>query len=335
MGILSKASKEATDSDCIVTAVFLGVGLEAGKGLQISVEEQKELPPLADLMKKINAALKSLNPKHTDVKAIIAPKWEKGSYITGGLKTVLNLDTLAEFTDDNNPKKQYVGYGAYTGMVFMKNELKYWGSTFEVTCKAPRKFGIEIKGDLTNMHKEKGSGIKGYVHGMIQAIYVAAKFNSATAKTVEVAVGDKTRKLASCFGCSSFMLAVGRQPSHIHLGQAASWVPVDPNNEFALEQLSGDRCSEDLRKEKDLGQLKSDVTRLNAMWKDKVAVWLHNGAKLDPKYIADSHKESWKQLQNFARQVNSASSDVYLDALGAYHTQDAKRINQTLADEPA
>ena len=64
-------------------------------------------------------------------------------------------------------------------------------------------------------------------------------YNSiAKAKVIEVAVGN-TIKLASCFGCTTFMIANLRQPSHIHLGRAESWAPADPGNAFAMEQLTG------------------------------------------------------------------------------------------------
>ena len=70
------------DSDCIVTAVFLGLAVQSGKGLQISVdptEAKDKLPALEKTMAKVNTALKSLNPKHTDVKSVKAPDQSQGS----------------------------------------------------------------------------------------------------------------------------------------------------------------------------------------------------------------------------------------------------------------
>lgn len=324
------------DSDCIVTAVFLGLSLQSGKGLQISVddaEKDTKLAPLEATMAKVNTALKSLNPKHTNVKAGVAPAWAKGTYITGGLKTVLNMDTIRDFTENGKVVEQYEGIGAYTGMVIVKNELKYWGSTFEHTCKTGRKFGKSIGPDLANMQREaKGNGINGYVHGMVQAIYAAAHFNSiATAKVVEVAVGTKTTKLASCFGCTTFMLANLRQPSAIHLGRAESWAPADPNSEFALKQLTGDRCTNDMKGKP--AEMKKDVERLNKAWREQVAGWLSKGAELSSDLIAESHKPSWEKLQKKYKgnQMNVAADD-FLDALGAYHGHDLTRINNTLAD---
>ena len=86
---------------CIVTAVFLGLAVQSGKGLQISVdptEAKDKLPALEKTMAKVNTALKSLNPKHTDVKSVKAPDHKPGKYITGGLKTVINTDTFLDLS---------------------------------------------------------------------------------------------------------------------------------------------------------------------------------------------------------------------------------------------
>jgi hypothetical protein len=45
----------------------------------------------------------------------------------------------------------------------------------------------------------------------------------------EVAVGFETSKLASCFGCTTFMYANGAPPSFMHFGRAESWVPIPCN----------------------------------------------------------------------------------------------------------
>ena len=90
-------------------------------------------------------------------------------------------------------------------MVLMDTKIKYWGSTYEYQVKG-RKFGKALPVGDSAMHREaKGAGTNGYVHGMIQACYVAAHYNSiAKAKVIEVAVGN-TIKLASCFGCTCLL----------------------------------------------------------------------------------------------------------------------------------
>lgn len=73
-----------------------------------------------------------------------------------------------------------------------------------------------------------GNDVAGYVHGMIQAIY-DVEWNKSLpgAKSggtpYEIAVGDKTSKLASCFTCSIFMEATGHPASSTHLGKGESW----------------------------------------------------------------------------------------------------------------
>ena len=201
--------------------------------------------------------------------------------------------------------------------------------------KAPRKFGKAIAPDLGNMHRQaNGAGLNGYVHGMIQGMYVAAHYNSlASAKVVEVAVGSETTKLASCFGCTTFMLANKRQPSHIHLGRAESWAPADPSNDFALAQLTGDRCDNDMKGKP--AEMKQDVERLNKAWVENVAAWLSKGADLSLEYISDTHKPSWTALQKkyMGKPMNVAADD-FLDALGLYHDHDATRIDKTLKNSP-
>ncbi len=70
--------------------------------------------------------------------------------------------------------------------------------------------------------------VAGYVHGMIQAVYDVEWHKSQPgAKSggtpYEIAVGEKTSKLASCFTCSIFMEATGYPASSTHLGKGESW----------------------------------------------------------------------------------------------------------------
>ena len=120
MGIFSSKSDLEKDADCIVTAVFLGVAIESGKGLKIAIEpDDKGKDPdvdLKDALLKTNAALKAINPKHTDVQGVVAPDWKpEGSWITGGLHTELDAKTLAPFVGvnknaDNNNYAPRIGF---------------------------------------------------------------------------------------------------------------------------------------------------------------------------------------------------------------------------------
>jgi len=348
MGILTKESCEKCDADCIVTAVVLGMAKEAGKGLQVVVEGKDDLPRLQKALAKVNGALKAVG--RAAVTAAIAPPWKAGEFITGGLKIHPVDDTMKKFiSNDGKDMPQYLGRGAYTGMVLVKgaagkDELKYWGSTFEVDVKkGPRKLGQRLPMPLANMHKQSdgASAIKGYVHGMIQAMYVGSKLTRAQAKTLELAAGTETLKLASCIACTTFMLANNVQPSGIHLGAANSWVPVDPANAWAMAEMQGDQCDESLKR-KDLDK---DVVRMNKAWVDKVGVWMCSGATLDKSLVTDkdlsekavckghegkwNHQKSWEKLQAFAKNPGPAHADTFLDALG-YHYSDTARILDTL-----
>ncbi len=64
-----------------------------------------------------------------------------------------------------------------------------------------------------------------YTHGMIQAIYKAYTLGPSCVP-FEIAVGDSTKKMASCLGCTLFMNATGYPPTSIHLGSAESWAPL-------------------------------------------------------------------------------------------------------------
>jgi hypothetical protein len=360
-GILTKDSCPKCDSDCIVTAVFLGLALESGSGLPIMVGDSGDLPNLEKALTKVNAALRTLNKGHKDLKAIVSPVWKPGSFITGGLKIHPKDGTMTEFvSEDGKNVKQYLGDGAYTGMVLMKgkdgDELKYWGSTFEVECGGARKLGqnlaTEFKADLANMHRQKpGAKVTGYVHGMIQACYVAAKFTPAQAKVLELAAGTKTTKMASCIACTTFQLATNRQPSGIHLGSANSWVPLDPKNDWGIAHLMGPQCSEDIKGKDEKAQtkhkeeLRADITRLNAMWVKRVGDWMVAGAKLskdliDPSDTSSNKRckphegkwdrvKSWEKLQALAKNTGPALADTFLDGVG-YFYKDQTRIIETL-----
>src|SRR4029453_6799347 len=67
--------------------------------------------------------------------------------------------------------------------------------------------------------------IAAYSHGMIQAIYKAYALGPSC-EPYEIAVGDQTKKMASCLTCTLFMHAVGYPPSSIPLGRGESWAPL-------------------------------------------------------------------------------------------------------------
>ena len=65
---------------------------------------------------------------------------------------------------------------------------------------------------------------------MVQAIYKAYAVGPSCTPD-EIAVGNVTRKMASCIPCTLFMYSLGYPPTSIHLGNhwASLYSPYDPN----------------------------------------------------------------------------------------------------------
>jgi hypothetical protein len=68
----------------------------------------------------------------------------------------------------------------------------------------------------------------GYIHGMSSAICECIK-HGPWCTPFEMAIGETTTKMASCFGCCTYMYAAGYPPSSMHLGRGESWVPPSLN----------------------------------------------------------------------------------------------------------
>ena len=86
-----------------------------------------------------------------------------------------------------------------------------------------------------------------YTHGMIQAIYKAYALGPSCTP-YEIAVGDLTKKMASCLPCTLFMVAAGYPPNSTHLGRGESWAPLyetynpgghaEPNERAVIRDLN-------------------------------------------------------------------------------------------------
>lgn len=68
------------------------------------------------------------------------------------------------------------------------------------------------------------SHLVGYVHGMCSAIQ-KCRTCGPWAEPFELATGNQTTKISSCFPCTTYMYATGYPPSSSHLGRGESWVP--------------------------------------------------------------------------------------------------------------
>jgi hypothetical protein len=65
-------------------------------------------------------------------------------------------------------------------------------------------------------------GVVQYIHGMSWAMREAIRWGP-WCTAYEIAVGSKTRKLASCFACTTYMWASGFPAFSTHLGRGESW----------------------------------------------------------------------------------------------------------------
>ena len=68
--------------------------------------------------------------------------------------------------------------------------------------------------------------IAAYTHGMIQVIYKAYSLGPSC-EPYEIAVGDVTKKMASCLPCTLFMVAAGYPLNFRSIwGVGESWAPL-------------------------------------------------------------------------------------------------------------
>jgi hypothetical protein len=86
-----------------------------------------------------------------------------------------------------------------------------------------------------------GRDIIGYTHGMTQAVVACEHRGELGSRPFEIAVGNETTKLASCFPCTMFMYSCLYPPSSIHLDSGESWVPFyeyAPDVDVVIDETS-------------------------------------------------------------------------------------------------
>ena len=173
------------------------------------------------------------------------------------------------------------------------------------------KYGMVFTSDLTT------TDIAAYTHGMIQAIYKAYTLGPSCTP-FEIAVGDQTKKMASCLPCTLFMHAAGYPPSSIHLGSGESWAPLyapyNPNGPTEPNELGV-------------------VRDLNNSWYERCRQWLDIGLEiLDDAHITADHKASRDAVVEYIRRYGSdptLGGVLILDAL-TLHDSEANKIGRTL-----
>jgi hypothetical protein len=159
----------------------------------------------------------------------------------------------------------------------------------QTTVEMRDKFGMVFKGE------PHIADIATYTHGMIQAIYKSYSLGPSCTP-YEIAVGDQTKKMASCLPCSLFMVAAGYPPTSTHLGRGESWPPLyEPYNH-------GD-CAE----QNELGVIRD----LNNAWYAQCTELVGLGLKiLDDDHIVEDHKISRDAVRNYL-DANKGNDSVY------------------------
>lgn len=170
-----------------------------------------------------------------------------------------------------------------------------------------------------------GECVCGYCHGMVWAVGMA-RTDFPGGIPYEIALGEKTLKLASCFGCTTFLYANGIAPASMHLGRSESWIPL-PEDDYGLGGLAYFSDEEAAR---------VVVRQLNGAWEDSVAGWLRTGAEIiaanqsvdgkAPLFSGAAAGIASKLLDEARRRDNAAAAALFLDALTVHEKKDVDRL---------
>jgi hypothetical protein len=176
-----------------------------------------------------------------------------------------------------------------------------------------------------------GTDIVGYTHGLPRCVYECVR--AGKGHPYEMSIGTKTFKLASCMGCTFFMIANGFAPSASHVGKAESWAPlyhVQGNNPSTL-----------------LAPIDHDHDQINAFvlannrWADSMTSWMKDGAEAIAHVAGDDwlnpdHVASLSALSTRLKAVKDGDEahrrdccNLLLDAF-TWHKSDADRVVATL-----
>ena len=159
-----------------------------------------------------------------------------------------------------------------------------------------------------------------YTHGMIQAIYKAYALGPSCTP-YEIAVGDLTKKMASCLPCTLFMVAAGYPPNSTHLGRGESWAPLYETYNPGGHAEPNERAV---------------IRDLNNAWYAVCREFITLGLQiLDDGHVAEDHRLSRDAVDNYLA-ANTGHGPVaailFLDAVSLHDTE-TDRINRTLSEQ--
>lgn len=156
-----------------------------------------------------------------------------------------------------------------------------------------------------------------YTHGMIQAIYKAYALGPSCVP-YEIAVGDQTKKMASCLPCTLFMHSVGYPPTSIHLGSGESWAPLyEPYNPNGPTEPNE----------------RGVIRDLNNAWYARCLEWLTIGLDvLDVAHVTPDHWASRDAVREYLTAhagEETLGGVLILDAV-TMHDAEVNRVSRTL-----
>ncbi len=161
----------------------------------------------------------------------------------------------------------------------------------------------------------------GYTHGMILAIGECVKAGPWCIP-FEMAAGEKTKKLASCFMCTVYMYSAGYPPSSIHLDRAESWWPlVEEGNptDVRVAKALNDKWKMDCR-----GMLKLGVEIMMGTYRNIRGLGLSENR--DRAAYFEKLDDWLRQIRNQIKRSDiDAAANMFLDS-AMHHANDKKKI---------
>ena len=176
-----------------------------------------------------------------------------------------------------------------------------------------------------------GTDIVGYTHGLPRCVYECVR--AGQGHPYEMSIGTKTFKLASCMGCTFFMIANGFTPSASHVGKAESWAP--------LYHVQGNNPSTLLAPLDEAHDQIKAFALANNRWADAMTSWMKDGAEALAQVAGDEwlnldHRASRAALSQRLSGIKDGDEshrrdccNLLLDAF-TWHKSDADRVIATL-----
>ncbi|MBP0009252.1 hypothetical protein [Roseofilum sp. Belize Diploria] len=238
------------------------------------------------------------------------------------------------------PTAEYQGWGTMRASLG-KNQTDLARNSTNNSVKNPTdKFGKAPSPEKWNSSEYR----IGYLHGMTIAIGHATYRNNEERRQrywpVEVIAGTKTTKVASCFACTTYMIAAGFPPTSMHLGRSESWVPP-AFGYLETAEMSHRIVSQGTREQfrdyyRSLDQEKVIDSQINFVnvWRDNIFSYIDTGFKiLANAKINETMNLPLRRLEdilspklfNSSEEHKEKVSNMYLDAL-TVHKKDWERL---------